>query len=665
MKREIVLLSQKIFFLFISITFVFAGIAFGEELYPTGLLPPTEKELILMEKEWNKMDFVYPTDLAVDRANITREKARQPALEKDEIMRQWRRNFEQAETELEASSLPKAAQVPYVDNSNLSAFPPIRTQGGLPSCVPFSINYYQLTHMVGIQRGWNNKNEKNTTKFSPKWSYNMINGGNSAGTSWYSAYNVIVKHGAATWEEFPYIGSSSDPKNYREWCLDSKIWENAIVFRTEPVQYINDMDQNTGLELAKQLLQNGYVLIFGTYVYAWQYTKIKDDPHVSEDYEFVGKDVCYWLKGTGGSHSMTLVGYNDDIWVDINNNNSVDIGEKGAFRIANSWGQGWMDDGFVWLAYDALRWESAVPGGPSEERWHAFHGDSAYLIMPKVSYSPKAVAEFTVNHPRRVHLGITLGISISDESFPQIYWYPGAINFQGGDFAFDGTQTPCNGHFAFDFTELYELFDIDFPEIEKRAFYLGVNENSGDGATLESFKVIDFEFGGISYLAKDIPLYIENDTAYSRILQGNTNLVTITNLSVASGKPYEIVYEGLSEGAPVYIDRQYTITGYPASLEGAVYIQTANDDKRRTESDFLSFEVNQDVTVYVAHDLRIANKPAWLDEFAQTGDDLLTSDAVFTIFAKDFPVGVVTLGGNAGSGNSSMYVVIVVPKRNL
>jgi hypothetical protein len=43
----------------------------------------------------------------------------------------------------------------------------------------------------------------------------------------------------------------------------------------------------------------------------------------------------------------------------------------------------------------------------------------------------------------------------------------------------------------------------------------------------------------------------------------------------------------------------------------------------------------------------------------------LTSDAVFTIFAKDFPVGVVTLGGNAGSGNSSMYVVIVVPKRNL
>lgn len=39
---------------------------------------------------------------------------------------------------------------------------------------------------------------------------------------------------------------------------------------------------------------------------------------------------------------MTLVGYNDNIWVDINGNGIVDNGEKGAFKIANSWGN---DDG--------------------------------------------------------------------------------------------------------------------------------------------------------------------------------------------------------------------------------------------------------------------------------------------------------------------------------
>ena len=37
---------------------------------------------------------------------------------------------------------------------------------------------------------------------------------------------------------------------------------------------------------------------------------------------------------------MTVLGYNDDIWVDINNNGIVDTGER-AFRIANSWGTGW------------------------------------------------------------------------------------------------------------------------------------------------------------------------------------------------------------------------------------------------------------------------------------------------------------------------------------
>jgi hypothetical protein len=152
--------------------------------------------------------------------------------------------------------------------------------------------------------------------------------------------------------------------------------------------------------------------------------------------------------------------------------------------------------------------------------------------------------------------------------------------------------------------------------------------------------------------------------AVYRIPKG-TDFVTINNLSVASGKQYEVVYDGLKEGSAVYIDRDYAVTGYPLSLEGAVYIQTANDDKMRTESDFLSFQVNRDVTVYLAHDTRIAAKPAWLDEFAQTDDDLVISDAVFSIFSKDFPAGLVTLGGNAGQVTSNMYVVIVVPQRRL
>ena len=38
-------------------------------LYPTGLLPPTEEEKILIEKEWKKIDTVSPNEIAIDRPN--------------------------------------------------------------------------------------------------------------------------------------------------------------------------------------------------------------------------------------------------------------------------------------------------------------------------------------------------------------------------------------------------------------------------------------------------------------------------------------------------------------------------------------------------------------------------------------------------------------------
>ena len=93
-------------------------------------------------------------------------------------------------------------------------------------------------------------------------------------------------------------------------------------------------------------------------------------------------------------------------------------------------------------------------------------------------------------------------------------------------------------------------------------------------------------FGEDIYVGNDYPMHIENDTAYSDVLQSDSDSIIITNLQVASGEPYEVVYDGLHEGAPVYIDRDYTITGYPEYLEGTVYIKTANDDKYRVEVDF-------------------------------------------------------------------------------
>lgn len=139
---------------------------------------------------------------------------------------------------------------------------------------------------------------------------------------------------------------------------------------------------------------------------------------------------------------------------------------------------------------------------------------------------------------------------------------------------------------------------------------------------------------------------------------------SISNLTAASGKSYVAHASGLQAGSVAYTDRAYTFTTVPANMKGAGYIQTAMEDKAATTPGFLRFEVNQPVTVYVAHDSRITTKPAWLSTFSDTGQDLALSGHgdPFRLYAQAFPAGTITLGGNAGSGRYSMYSVIIQPE---
>ena len=72
-------------------------------------------------------------------------------------------------------------------------------------------------------------------------------------------------------------------------------------------------------------------------------------------------------------------------------------------------------------------------------------------------------------------------------------------------------------------------------------------------------------------------------------------------------------------GATVFIDRSYTFTTVPAEIAGAPYIITANGDKNRTEENFLSFDLSQDATVYIAYDARASSLPNWLASWDVVG----------------------------------------------
>ncbi|MCH8745643.1 MAG: hypothetical protein IIB31_08350, partial [Chloroflexi bacterium] len=95
---------------------------------------------------------------------------------------------------------------------------------------------------------------------------------------------------------------------------------------------------------------------------------------------------------------------------------------------------------------------------------------------------------------------------------------------------------------------------------------------------------------------------------------------------MASGSTYQVVDGGLNAGATVYIDRGYAFTSVPSSVAGTTYIVTANNDKQANQANFLSFWVDQDVTVFVAYDSRASSLPNWLASWTDTGEILGTSD---------------------------------------
>jgi len=171
------------------------------------------------------------------------------------------------------------------------------------------------------------------------------------------------------------------------------------------------------------------------------------------------------------------------------------------------------------------------------------------------------------------------------------------------------------------------------------------------------------------------PGILANNTTYywriDEVNAGGTNTGTVWSFTTASALPLVIsnlspptnaVAPGaLAVGELIYTDRTYTFTNV-ASLGGKTYIKTANNDKYSTASSYMTFTVNQNVTVYVAHDDTIAPKPSWLSPFTDTGENVTTSQgATYSLYRKDFNAGTVTLGGNAGGVSSSMYSVIITP----
>jgi C1A family cysteine protease len=521
-----------------------------------------------------------------------------------------------------------------VDNSTLNYFPPIRSQGSLNSCAQFSGVYYTLTHMTAMARNWDAKNGGDSFRFSPKWTYNMLNGGANVGTTFYDAYAIAQKHGVATWAEFPYDG------DYLGWCLNPEAWRHAIYTRANQTGKVLDVDTDAGLSQLKQLLVNGYVLNFATYINSWQWKAIGNDPNTTADDAFAGKQAVTLVNGSSGGHAMTIVGFNDDLWVDLNGDGLVTANEKGALRIANSWGTGWGEAGFCWISFAALKTRNAAYTSEG-----LFWYDEATWVTALTDYQPTAIAQFTLNHAKRNQLQMTLGISDTASTSPVTTWLPYRIlNYAGGAYAFDGSSTACDATFYLDLSDL-----VPSTQTPKR-YYLGMRDSAaGDSACLKSYTLIDLAKNA-EMSAAATPLYADATLAYAIVdfAAGNGPLPDVSAPSATI----------ISPAGGSQITGSVTVSATATDDTGVASVTLSVDGvaKSTLSAAPYSFSLNSTTIADGNHTLTVTAKDA-AGNAGQAAISIVVKNAVA---ADDVPPAVVITSPNNGTKITSASTTVTV-----
>lgn len=221
-----------------------------------------------------------------------------------------------------SANVPEEIIIPQElpDFYDLSEYlPPIMSQGAQGSCVSWAVSYYMKSLQENIQTGMP-FNPANT--MSPAYTYNQITLGNCVGTEIAATLQILKSKGVCSLDSFPYSADGCSEQPSAE--------QDTLASPNKISDFKNLSGENMVLEM-KALINDQKPIIIGAYLSS-EFGKI-DDLGLTAYREHL---VDYSLDRC---HAMLVVGYSD---------------EYSAFKVVNSWGENFGDDGFVWIDYKAF-----------------------------------------------------------------------------------------------------------------------------------------------------------------------------------------------------------------------------------------------------------------------------------------------------------------------
>ena len=333
----------------------------------------------------------------------------------------------------------KASLLPYKhDNSKLKYFRPSFSQAGY-SCGQASSIGYAFTYEINVLRDLSSDTSIN--QYPSHFAWNLLNDGYwNQGVSFFDSWELLKTIGTPTVYEFGGMSTVSET----HWMSGYDKYYSGMHNRISDYYKIRTATPE-GMEILKQWLINHLNSSdFGGLANFMVGTGVVEE--VPENTPEAGKHILINF-GSYVNHNLTIVGYNDSVRfdfnndslytndIDINNDDTVDMKdwEIGAFKIANSWGEHWADSGFVYMMY-SLAAKMPNEGGI----WNK----SVYVVDVKENVDPLLTLKLEIEHNSRDKIKISAGVNQDTSSMgpSQIIEFP-AFVYQGGDHYMQGNDT--------------------------------------------------------------------------------------------------------------------------------------------------------------------------------------------------------------------------------
>ena len=435
----------------------------------------------------------------------------------------------------------------HVNNAKTLYFPPVFNQAG-GSCSAASRIGYMFTHEMNSYRGTNGKLMANRYPSHFVWLMTNGNSGKYALVQHVGVPNAAV-YGGITYSHL--FGNQTAFQNNFGWMQGYDKWYSAMFNRMlQPAHFPLSLKTEEGRVALKRWLYNhngdtsyksGGVAGVGVGING-KWGNIPNTPTNDEIGVSGKKYVQSW--GVKFNHALTIVGYDDRIEFDLDQNGIKGEKEKdevGAWIIVNSWGSGFANNGFIYCpyAYAGKTFKKDANG-----LYFGGHWWFPEVFKVRKDYRPLRTIKVEMDYSHRSEIALSVGIATDlhattpEKTIPLHHFQYAGDGKRGktnpapavpmlGKWA-DGKLHSEPMEFGYDLTELSSYFNKN--QTLKYFFIVETRDWAAGSGKIHHAAIIDYEF---DREGKEIPFSIDS-AGVDIVNKGGRTLIS----TIVSGESY-------------------------------------------------------------------------------------------------------------------------------